>query len=115
MTGTDSAEKKGLLIIAGLSVVGMIAIAIAAIYHGVDAGGATLVGVVAAGLATFGKDIVSAIRGYSMSAQLGKVTDQLAASAPLAGGAPAPQTVQDAADAVAGAASDEADRIGERE
>lgn len=80
-------EKLALLLLAGLCVVSLTWIAIKALNIGaVDSNAATLIGVIAAGLIAFGKDIVSAIRSYAMSAQLEKVTDQLSQSAPLGGG-----------------------------
>lgn len=76
-------EKIGLLALAGASVGGLIWIAIDSLKaNALDPNAATLLGAIVAGLIAFGKDIVAAIRGYSMSAQLGKVTDQLAASGP---------------------------------
>lgn len=78
-----SNEKLALLIIAGMCVGALTWLALAALRAGdVDPNVSTLIGVIATGLIAFGKDIVAAIRGYSMSAQLGKVTDQLAASQP---------------------------------
>lgn len=104
-------EKLGLLGLAGASVVGLIWIALRALKVGtIDPNTATLLGVIVTGLVAYGKDIVAAIRGYSMSAQLGKVTDQLAASGPAVTQPPA--DVVDAANQVAGAAADEADAIG---
>lgn len=77
-------EKIGLLLLALLSVIALGAIAILAIRAGtIDPNASALIGVIVTGLIAFGKDIVAAIRGYSMSAQLGKVTDQLAASGPV--------------------------------
>jgi hypothetical protein len=67
----------------------------------VDPNAATLVGVIAGGLIAFSKDIVAAIRGYAMNAQLGKVTDQLAASAPTGDGSAAPADAVEAADQTA--------------
>jgi hypothetical protein len=106
MKDATDREKLGLLILAGLSVIALFVIAIFAIRQGqMDPNAATLVGVIVGGLIAFGKDIVAAIRGYSMSAQLGKVTDQLAASKPaeaVLGAGPAgtpedPVNVQEAA------------------
>lgn len=77
-------EKLTLLALAGGCILSLTWIALAAIKAGtVDPNAATLIGVIAAGLIAFGKDIVAAIRSYAMSAQLGKVTDQLAASGPV--------------------------------
>lgn len=84
MNDTSFYEKLGLLIIVGIIVLALTYIAIYAIGHRIGADVATLVGVIVTGLATFGKDIVAALRGLSMSAQLSKVTDQLANSAPAA-------------------------------
>jgi hypothetical protein len=78
-------EKLALLALSGLSVVSLTWIALAAMkLEGMDPNAATLIGGIATGLVAFSKDIVTAIRGYTMSAQLGKVTDQLAASGPAA-------------------------------
>lgn len=77
-------EKLALLILAGLSIVSLTMIGMTVIRVGsLDANGAGLLGVVIGALAASAKDIVQAIRGYSMSAQLSKVTDQLAAAAPV--------------------------------
>lgn len=107
-------EKLGLLLLALLSVLALGAIAILAIRAGtIDPNASALIGVIVTGLIAFGKDIVAAIRGYSMSAQLGKVTDQLAASGPATPPAsPPPANVIEAAEDVAGAAQDRADQIG---
>lgn len=76
---TDSArlEKLALLGIAGIAIISLTII-------GLMTKDATVLGMVATGLIACAKDIVAAIRGYTMSAQLGKVTDQLAASGPVA-------------------------------
>lgn len=77
-------EKLGLLGLAGLSLIGLIWIAVLSLAAGqLDPNAATLLGAIVAGLIAYGKDIISAIRGFSMSAQLGKVTDQLAAAGPV--------------------------------
>lgn len=90
-------EKIALLALAGACIGSLTWIALGALKTGaVDPNASTLIGVIAAGLIAFGKDIVTAIRSYAMSAQLGKVTDQLAASAPAADSAttePRPVTV----------------------
>lgn len=110
MTDPARLEKLFLLAIAGGAVASLTWIALAALKTGsVDANGATLIGVVVGLLGATAKDIVSAIRGYSMSAQLGKVTDQLAASGPVTGSA-APDAMA-AADEVADAAVGAADAI----
>ena len=77
-------EKVGLLILAAMGVATLAAIAVLGLYWGDKIGSevATMLGVIITGLIAFAKDIISAIRGYAMSAQLGKVTDQLAASGP---------------------------------
>lgn len=83
MTDSTKAEKIALLVITGVIVVAVTWIARDALkMQTVDANGATLIGVIVTGLLAMGKDIITAVRGYSMSAQLGKVTDQLAASGP---------------------------------
>lgn len=109
------AEKLGMLVLAGGATTGLIWLGLAAMHEHVDASAATLIGVIAGGLAASIKDIIAAIRGYSMSAQLSKVTDQLAASGPVPASAPpgASGTVDAAAaaDQVADAAVSEADKI----
>ena len=81
---TNNLEKLGLLALAGMSTAALAVIAVLALRAGtVDPNASTLIGVIAGGLIAIGKDIVQAIRGYAMSAQLGKVTDQLAASGPV--------------------------------
>ena len=77
-------EKLALLGLAAASIGALTWIALAAMrLNGMDPNAATLIGGIATGLIAFGKDIVAAIRAYAMSAQLGKVTDQLAASGPV--------------------------------
>lgn len=66
--------------IAMLAIVGGIVIAITVI--GMATHDNTILGMVVTGMIAFAKDIIAAIRGYSMSAQLGKVTDQLAKAGP---------------------------------
>ena len=84
MALTNNLEKLGLLALAGMSTAALAVIAVLALRAGtVDPNASTLIGVIAGGLIAIGKDIVQAIRGYAMSAQLGKVTDQLAASGPV--------------------------------
>jgi hypothetical protein len=108
-------EKLALLMLAGGCVGALTWIAIRALTSDmVDPNAATLVGVIAGGLIAFSKDIVAAIRGYAMNAQLGKVTDQLAASAPTGDGSAAPADAVEAADQTAQAAVDKADQIGEK-
>lgn len=76
-------EKAGLLGLAALSIGILAVIAFLAIDSGkISSDVATLVGVIATGLIAFGKDVLQAVRGYGMAAQLGKVTDQLAESKP---------------------------------
>lgn len=106
-------EKLALLALAGLSIIVLAVIAILALHGGeISASTAGVVGVIVTGLIAVGKDIVQAIRSYAMSAQLGKVTDQLAASAPLAEMlGDAPQEAADAAQVVADAAQDKADEV----
>lgn len=80
-------EKLALLILAGLALAALSLIAVLALRGGqVDANAAGLIGVIVGGLIAFGKDAIAAVRSYAMSAQLGKVTDQLAASGPVADG-----------------------------
>lgn len=115
MRDSTATEKLALLGLAGGCIVALTWIALKALNIGnVDANASTLIGVIAAGLIAFGKDIVSAIRSYAMSAQLGKVTDQLAASGPVTEAAPIPADAVEAAEQVAGAAADAKDRIADR-
>lgn len=108
-------EKLAMLALAGGCIVALTWIALRALgLNHVDPNVATLIGVIAGGLIAYGKDIIQAIRSYAMSAQLGKVTDQLAASGPVdASKLPGkvPDDAADAADAVAEAATDKADEI----
>lgn len=77
-------EKLALLALAGLAIASLTGLGVGVIHAGkIDATTGTILGVIVGILGTFSKDIVQAIRGYSMSAQLGKVTDQLAASGPV--------------------------------
>lgn len=94
---TDTRTEKLLLIaLAALALLILGILGVMALWsRTMDPNAAGMIGVIVTGLIAFSKDIIQAIRGYSMSAQLGKVTDQLAASAPAIEAAPA--------DAVAGA------------
>ena len=77
-------EKLALLSLAAISIIALSIIAVLALKSGsVDPNASALIGVIVTGLIAVGKDIVAAIRSYAMSAQLGKVTDQLAASGPV--------------------------------
>jgi hypothetical protein len=86
-------EKKWLLQICGGCMAGLVALGMIAITHGVDTGGATILGVIVGGLVTFGKDIIAAVRSYSMAASLARVTDQVAAAGPPATAEPVAVTV----------------------
>lgn len=104
-------EKLLLIALAFVSLVILGVLGVMALMHGtIDAVAAGIIGVIVTGLIAFSKDIVQAIRGYSMSAQLGKVTDQLAQAGPVPTD-PAPKDAQAAADTVADAAVDAADTI----
>jgi len=99
MNENNKLEKIGLLVLATLSICILGWIGIAALRSGkIDPNASALIGVIVTGLIAFGKDIVSAIRAYAMSAQLGKVTDQLAASAPTDPTVPQAVTVTNPAD-----------------
>lgn len=77
-------EKIGLLVLAYGAIITLAVISVKALdLETVDPNAATMIGVIITGLIAIGKDIIQAIRGYAMSAQLGKVTDQLAASGPV--------------------------------
>jgi hypothetical protein len=86
----DTKLVQTLLIgLAALSLVILGILGVLALRHGgMDANSAGMIGVIVTGLIAFSKDIIQAIRGYSMSAQLGKVTDQLAQSGPIASDGP---------------------------
>lgn len=100
MTDPAKLEKVAMLALAGGALVVLAVVAIKALNSGtLDANAAGMLGVIVTGLIAFLKDIVTAIRGYSMSAQLGKVTDQLAASGPVPSGEPQEVVVTNAADA----------------
>lgn len=86
----SSQEKKWLLQICAGCIIGLVILGVLAITHGVDATGATILGVIVGALATFGKDIVAAVRSYSMAASLARVTDQVANAGPPVGSAPPP-------------------------
>lgn len=83
MNHDSKLEKMALLALAFVAICALAVIAVLALRAGsVDPNASALIGVIVTGLIAFSKDIVQAIRGYSMSAQLGKVTDQLAGSRP---------------------------------
>lgn len=84
-------EKMALLSLAAIAIASLTILGVLALKAGgVDANTATLEGVIVGGLIAVGKDVVQAIRGYAMAAQLSKVTDQLAASGPVPTDEPAP-------------------------
>jgi hypothetical protein len=91
-TEGTSQEKKWLLQLCGACIGGLILLGVVSLFHGVDATGATIVGVIVGALGTNAKDLVSAVRSYSMAASLQRVTDQVAAATPI-GDAPLPVTV----------------------
>ena len=77
-------EKLALLALAGITLAALFLIAIDALSKPkIDSAVAGLLGAIVGYLAGSSKDIIATIRSYSTSAQLGKVTDQLAASAPV--------------------------------
>ncbi len=87
-------EKFGLLTLAAIATVGLLCIAWFSLDNGtVDASMSALLGMIVTGLIALAKDIIQAIRGYQMNAQLGKVTDQLARSAPQVTDPTVPQEV----------------------
>ena len=84
MRDDNGLEKLGLLLLAAGAVILLGWIGLNALEEGkIDPNASALIGVIVTGLIAFAKDVLQAIRGYSMSAQLGKVTDQLAASGPV--------------------------------
>ncbi len=84
MNGDNRLEKIGLLILAAGAIIILGWVGLNALHEGkIDPNASALIGVIVTGLIAFAKDVLQAIRGYSMSAQLGKVTDQLAASGPV--------------------------------
>lgn len=104
-------EKLLLIGLAFVAIITLGVLGVLALRHGgMDANSAGMIGVIVTGLIAFAKDIVQAIRGYSMSAQLGKVTDQLAQAGPVPVD-PAPKSATEAADVVAGAADDAAAEV----
>lgn len=85
MTNGTKLDRSGLLLvtfgcICALTWVGIRALSSAKL----DPNAATLLGAIVAGLISTSGASIQALRGYAMSAQLGKVTDQLAASGPVA-------------------------------
>ncbi len=77
-------EKAALLGIAALAVLALAIIALVALNKAgnVTSESATLVGVIVAGLAAFAKDSIQAVRAFWTDDRMGKMTDQIAASAP---------------------------------
>jgi high-affinity Fe2+/Pb2+ permease len=88
-------EKIWLLAITGLAIALLGGIAIYALSksENVNSESATLVGVVVAGLGAFAKDAIGAVRAFWQDDRMGKMTDQIAASAP-ASLSDAPQEVK---------------------
>ena len=70
-----------------------------------------LLGGITTGLILFLRDLVNAVRSSWEEVTRGKITDQLAASAGPAETTPTPQDAKEAAQQVAGAATDAADKI----
>lgn len=109
-------DRVGLLGLAVLIVIGLVLIGIIALVKKLTPEAATLVGVIVTGLVAWGKDIIAAIRGYSMSAQLSKVTDQLAASGPVANdNTVVPKDAVEGARQAADAATTTADNLAEKQ
>lgn len=67
-----------------------------------DPNASTLLGAIVAGMIATAGACIQALRGFAMSAQLGKVTDQLAAAAPV------PPPASDGASAAANEVADAA-------
>ena len=86
MTPSDHThiEKAGLLAVTFLCIAALTWISIKALgSNQLDPNASTLLGAIVAGLIGTAAACIQAVRGFSMSAQLGKVTDQLAASGPV--------------------------------
>lgn len=95
MTEHTRLDRLGLLLVAGACIVALTWISIRALgTDKLDPNAATLLGAIVAGLIATAGACLQAIRGYSMSAQLGKVTDQLARAGPV----PAPDAPSGAPD-----------------
>lgn len=105
-------EKMGLLTLAAFSILALSVIALMALRGDgtIDPNVAGLLGVIVGGLIAVSKDIIAAVRSYAMSAQLGKVTDQLAASGPVVD-ATVPADAAEGAQEAVDAAQVKADKI----
>ena len=112
MNRDNTLEKLGLLTLAAISTLALAVISVMALKtNALDPNASTLIGVIAGGLIAIGKDIVQAIRGYAMGAQLSKVTDQLAASGPSTPTPPATETAIEGAQQATDAAQDATDAL----
>ena len=114
MNRDNTLEKLGLLTLAAISTLALAVISVMALKtNALDPNASTLIGVIAGGLIAVSKDIISAIRGYAMGAQLSKVTDQLAASGPATPTPeqPAPKNAVDGAQQATDAAQDATDAL----
>jgi hypothetical protein len=81
---SNDLDKAGLLAVTFACIVALTWISIKALGSDkLDPNASTLLGAIVAGLIATAGACIQAIRGYSMSAQLGKVTDQLAAAGPI--------------------------------
>lgn len=91
-------EKAGLLGVTFACIVALTWISIKALGSDtLDPNAATLLGAIVAGLIATAGGCIQALRGFSMGAALSKVTDQLAASGPVADlTTPQPVTVTNA-------------------
>lgn len=76
-------DRLYLFVLAGLSIIGLIAIAAGAIFVRIPNDSQTLLGTIAAGLLLFGRDIVTTIRAAWTDERTGVLTDQLAGSTPV--------------------------------
>ena len=106
-------DKLALFILAGLVVCVLGGVVLGVFWRAtVPDKGDVLLGGITTGLILFLRDLVNAVRSSWDAVTQGKVMDQLSQSSPANDNKQPPADAKDAADRVAGAAEEEADRIG---
>lgn len=103
-------DKLGLLAIAFVCMLSVTWLGVKSLgSEKLDPNASTLLGAIVAGLIGTAAACIQALRGFSMSAQLGKAMDQIAASGPVID--PVAKDAPSAAQSVADAAQGSADKI----
>lgn len=106
---SEQKDKLAVILLCGFSLLILGGISAGAISSRIPSDSQTLLGVIVGGLMLFSRECLQAIRAFWQDQRTGKLTDQIAASNPIA--QPPPQDAIDGANQVADAAVDAAGRI----